>query len=64
MAGGPKATRIVVVEIAHPGYRAMSGEIGFPEGEMPPSLDDIAIQAHGLVNDLIQVIRKAGPRDT
>lgn len=62
MAGGPKATRVVVIEIAHPGYKAMSGEIGFPEGGLPPNLDDIAIQAHGLVNDLIQAIRKAGPQ--
>lgn len=59
---GPKATRIAVIEIAHPGYRIMSGEVGFPEGETPPTLDDVAIQIHQLANDLIQAIRKEGPR--
>ena len=59
---GPKAKRVVVIEISHPGYKTMSAEIGFPEGETPPTLDDLAIQIHGLTNDLIQEVRKQGPR--
>jgi len=58
---GPKTERLVVVEIAHPGYATKSAEIAIPVGNFPGSLDDLAIETHQLVNELIQEIRKAGP---
>lgn len=62
MAGGPAARRTAVIEISHPGYVTMSGEIGYPEGDTPMTLDDLAIQTHELVNDIIMAIRKKGPQ--
>jgi len=58
---GPETERLVVVEIAHPGYRPLSAEIAIPVGAVPGSLDDLAIETHQLVNELVQAIRKEGP---
>jgi hypothetical protein len=58
---GPKKIRVAGIEIAHPGYPVMSGELAYPLGDLPPTLDETAIQLHELVNDLIMAIRKAGP---
>lgn len=50
---------IAQVEIAIPGYRAVSGIIGqFPMEVI--DLDAVAIQLHGLVNDLVTEVRKTG----
>ena len=59
---GPKTTRTVVIEVSHPGYRPMSAELALPVGDMPTDLDQLAIDAHLLLNDLIMAIRKEGPR--
>jgi len=52
---------IAQVEIAIPGYPAMSGTVDFIEGEEPPTLDAVAIQLHSLTNDIVMSIRKNKP---
>ena len=59
---GPATTRTVVIEVSHPGYRTMSAELALPVGDTPTDLDQLAIDAHLLLNDLIMAIRKEGPR--
>lgn len=59
MAKGPHAEIIAQVEIAVPGYTAVSGQIGQVPGEII-ELDDVAIQLHQLVNDIVMTIRKRG----
>lgn len=58
---GPAATVIAQVEIALPGYPAMSGVLGVEPGQPMPELDQLAIQLHELVNDLRMHIVKKGP---
>lgn len=60
MAKGDTVT-IAQVEIAIPGYPAMSGTVDFIEGEEPPTLDAVAIQLHSLTNDIVMSIRKNKP---
>jgi len=56
-----KAVVIAQVEIAIPGYPAMSGTVDYIEGEKAPRLDDVAIQLHDLVNDVVTSIRSNKP---
>lgn len=56
------ATKVIAqVEIAIPGYPAMNGTVDYLETEKPPSLDEVAIQLHSLVNDIVMSIRKNRP---
>lgn len=57
----PEPEIIAQVEIAIPGYPAMNGQIAYVEGEQVPKLDDVAIQLHSLVNDIVMSIRKNKP---
>jgi hypothetical protein len=59
---GPVTNDIAQVEINHPGYEPMSAVIGYPPFDTPPTLDDLAIQLHEAVNDIVMAIRKAGPK--
>lgn len=61
MAGKQKGIVIAQIEIAIPGYPAMSGTIDYIEGEQVPKLDDVAIQLHSLANDIVMSIRKNKP---
>lgn len=56
---GPEAQIIGQVEIALPGWHAVSGQIAKVPGEAI-ELDNLAIQMHGLVNEIIMEIRKRG----
>jgi hypothetical protein len=58
---GPKGIIIAQVEIAIPGYPAFSGTVDYIEGEQVPRLDDVAIQLHGIVNDIVMSIRNNEP---
>lgn len=60
--GGPETTRLGVIEIDHPGYKTMSGEVAMPLFDGVPTLDEVAMQMHELVHDLIEAIRKEGPQ--
>lgn len=53
-------TRIVQVEIALPNAKPVSGELEIPVGTHVV-LDDVAIEIHRLVNDLVQSIRRNKP---
>lgn len=53
----PTNRTIVQIGFDVPGYRPMSAELELPEGQTA-KLDDVAIQAHSLVNDIVQSIRK------
>jgi hypothetical protein len=61
MPGGPKTVTVAQVEIALPGYPAFSGTVDHLPNEAPPTLDETAIQLHGLVNDIVMSIRKNTP---
>lgn len=52
---------IAQVEIAIPGYPAFNGTVEYVDGETIPKLDDVAIQLHGIVNDIVVSIRKNKP---
>lgn len=56
---GPEVETIGQVEIAVPGWYPMSGVIGHLPNETI-ELDDVAIQLHELVNDLVMAVRKRG----
>jgi hypothetical protein len=58
---GPETIAVAQVEIALPGYSPMSGTVDFIPGETPPKLDEVAIQLHSLVNDIVMSIRKGHP---
>ena len=59
---GPETEPTVIIQVSHPGYRSMVGELSLPVGATPTDLDQLAIDAHLLLNDLIMIIRKEGPR--
>lgn len=62
MSKGPITTDIAQIEINHPGYDPISGVIGYPPFDTPPTIDSLAIALHETINELIMVLRKAGPK--
>lgn len=50
------ASNKVLMEIQFPGFDAVAGEMSIPSNAI--DIDQLAIEVHGLVNQLIEALRK------